>query len=440
MQNTTSPALRSFVPVSADSHFPIQNLPYGVFRNRSGGNSRIGTAIGDMVLDLSLVEERGLLDVPALSVPGPSGERVFDAPTLNSFLARGRTAWREVRARISQLLRHDNPTLRDDVELRQQALIPMEQVELLLPVDIGDYTDFYSSREHATNVGTMIRGPENALTPNWVHLPVAYHGRASSVVVSGTDLHRPWGQTKPEGSDAPVFGPTRAMDFELEMGCIIGPGNRLGEPIPVNEVGEYVFGLVLVNDWSARDIQKWEYVPLGPFLAKNLGTSISPWIVTLDALEPFRVEGPLQDPPPLSYLRTVGNPSYDIQLECYLQSRDLGAPFRISASNFRNLYWNIAQQVAHHTVNGCNLRTGDLLASGTISGPDPDARGCLLELTWSGKNPLSLPNGETRRFLEDDDRLTITGWCQGAGYRVGFGEVTGKLLPARALSKSADAV
>jgi fumarylacetoacetase len=306
----------------------------------------------------------------------------------------------------------------------------MADVEMLLPVEIGDYTDFYSSRDHATNVGAMLRGPDNALMPNWLHLPVAYHGRASSVVVSGTDLKRPCGQTRADTAPAPVFGPSRSVDFELEMGFFIGPGNALGEPIPIERAENHIFGVVLVNDWSARDIQKWEYVPLGPFLAKNFGTSISPWVVTLEALEPFRVAGPRQDPEPLAYLRPPCGAAYDIHLEVSLQAAGSLEPVRICASNLRSLYWNFCQQVAHHTCNGCNLRTGDLLATGTISGRTPESRGCLLELTMAGRNPLLLPGGRRRSFLEDGDRVTMTGWCQGAGYRVGFGEVTGKLLAA----------
>jgi fumarylacetoacetase len=332
---------------------------------------------------------------------------------------------------LQELLQADNPTLRDNPALRQKALIPQEAVTLHLPVNIGDYTDFYSSREHATNVGNMFRGRENALLPNWLHLPVAYHGRASSVVLSGTDIHRPWGQVKPEASETPLFRASRAMDFELELGFFIGPGNDLGQPIPINAARSHIFGLVLVNDWSARDIQHWEYQPLGPFLAKNLATSISPWVVTLAALEPFRCPGPPQDPLPFSYLQSEGNWVYDIQLEVSLQSDSLPEPTVISRSNFKYMYWNMAQQLAHHTSNGCNMRPGDLLASGTISGPTPDSYGSLLELTWRGKQPLQLAPGEDRRFLEDGDRVTFTGWGQGQGYRVGFGEVTGKLFPAK---------
>lgn len=427
MTDTTDPRLRSFLTVPPDSHFPIQNLPYGVFRPKSGGEPRVGVALGDMVVDLSVLERRGLLSVTASTA---RGETLFDRPNLNAFMAEGRSVWTRVRQQLSGLLRHDEPRLRDDAELRGEALVPTGEVELLLPVEIGDYSDFYSSREHATNVGAMLRGPENALMPNWLHLPVAYHGRASSVVVSGTDLHRPCGQTRADNAPMPSYGPSRSVDFELEMGLFVGPGNRLGEPVPIGRTAEQIFGLVLVNDWSARDIQKWEYVPLGPFLAKNFGTSISPWVVTLEALEPFRVAGPPQEPAPLPYLRSQGDNAYDVHLEVWLEAAGAGEPARICTSNLRHLYWNFCQQIAHHTVNGCNLRTGDLLATGTISGPSPDARGCLLERTMGGRAPLTLPSGQSRAFLEDGDRVTMTGWCQGNGYRIGFGDVTGKLLPA----------
>ena len=432
MNATNDPSLRSFVPVAPESHFPIQNLPYGIFRRRSVGEPAVGVAIGDFVLDLAGLEEHGLLDSPLLR-----GRRVFRSATLNAFMGLGRSAWHEARALISRLLRAEEPTLRDHASLRQRALVPRAEVEMLLPAHIGDYTDFYSSREHASNVGTMLRGPENALMPNWLYLPVAYHGRASSVVVSGTDIRRPKGQSRPpdQGVDtprSPVFGPSRSLDFELEMGFFVGPGNELGRPIPPEAAPEHIFGLVLVNDWSARDIQAWEYVPLGPFLAKNFATSISPWIVPLEALEPFRTAGPVQDPPPLPHLRTSGDWSYDIHLEVWLQSQQMEQPFCISRSNFKYLYWNMCQQLAHHTSNGCNLQTGDLLASGTISGPTADSYGSLLELAWRGTKPIALPSGEKRSFLQDGDALTLTGWCQGDGYRVGFGEVTGRILPAHA--------
>jgi fumarylacetoacetase len=419
MNPTTDPALRSFVPVPPDSPFPIQNLPYGVFRRRSEKAPHIGLAISDFILDLFVLEQKGLLAQPA-----------FRQPTLNAFMALGRDAWHQARSTLTRLLSQNEPTLRDNAQLREHALLPMADVSMLLPADIGDYTDFYSSREHATNVGVMMRGPDNALQPNWLHLPVAYHGRASSVVLSGTDLRRPRGQTKADDAPAPTFGPSRSIDFELEMGFFIGPGNELGRAIPIASAEEHIFGLVLVNDWSARDIQKWEYVPLGPFLAKNFGTSISPWVVPLEALEPFRTAGPIQDPRPLPYLRSSGAGAYDIHLEVTLQTAKLDRPVRVCASNFKYLYWNMAQQLAHHTVNGCNLRPGDLLATGTISGPTPDSYGSLLELAWKGTRPLQLPGGEKRTFLQDGDRITMTGWCQGQGYRVGFGEVTGKILPA----------
>ena len=299
-----------------------------------------------------------------------------------------------------------------------------------LPARIGDYTDFYSSYYHAHNVGSMLRGPENALMPNWKWLPVAYHGRASSVVVSGTEVKRPRGQTKPPDSSSPVYGPSKSLDFELETAFFIGPGNSLGQPVSIDHAEDHIFGIVLMNDWSARDIQTWEYQPLGPFLAKNFCTSISPWVVTLEALEPFRKAPPAQDPPPLSYLKRAPDFTFDIQLEARLQTAKMTQPQTITRTNFRNLYWSIAQQLAHHTVNGCNLQTGDLLASGTISGPTEDSRGCMLELTWRGANPLQLSSGEIRKWLEDGDALSITGYCQGDGYRIGFGEVNGRIISA----------
>jgi fumarylacetoacetase len=428
MNPTNDPSLRSFVPVAPESHFPIQNLPYGMFRRKAGGEPAAGVAIGDYVLDLAVLEEAGLLDNPF-----PPTRQLFSwlcRHGLNNFMLLGPGAWHHVRSILSRLLRADEPTLRDDSKLRDQALVPLVEVEMLVPACIGDYTDFYSSREHATNVGTMLRGPENALMPNWLHLPVAYHGRASSIVVSGTDIRRPKGQSKAADAPAPTFDPSRSLDFELEMGFFVGPGNKLGQPIPIEAAPEHIFGMVLVNDWSARDIQAWEYVPLGPFLAKNFATSISPWSVPMEALEPFRTPGPVQDPAPLPYLRTTGDWSYDIHLEVWLQIRQMDRPFCISRSNFKYLYWNMCQQLAHHTSNGCNLQPGDLLASGTISGPTADSYGSLLELAWRGIRPIALPGGEKRSFLQDGDSLTLTGWCQGDGYRVGFGEVTGRVLPA----------
>jgi len=358
----------------------------------------------------------------------PPGERVFNRPTLNAFIALGHPAWTAARARIGELLRRETPELRDDAALRARALLPLSKARLLLPLAIGGYTDFYSSREHATNVGSMFRDPKNALLPNWLHMPIAYNGRASSVVVSGTPVRRPQGQIKLPEAEQPIFGPSRKLDFELETACVVGEANALGEPVPIAAAEAHIFGLVLMNDWSARDIQQWEYVPLGPFNSKSFATSISPWIVTLDALEPFRVAGPLQQPQPLPYLTQAGPHAFDIELALSLKPQ-LGETTTICRTNFRHLYWSMAQQLAHHTVSGCNLRVGDLLGSGTISGSREDSRGSLLELAWNGQRPLALGGGATRAFLEDGDQVIITGWCQGDGYRVGFGEVRGEILP-----------
>lgn len=413
---------RSFIEVSPASHFPLQNLPYGIFRP-GDGRARAGVAIGDLILDLATLEQAGYFR--ALNF-GP--EPIFGRDSLNAFLALGRPAWRKTREILQHLLAAETATLRDDEALRARVFHRQAEVKMQLPARIGDYTDFYSSYHHAFNVGTMFRGPENALMPNWKHLPIAYHGRASSIVPSGADVRRPHGQIKPPDSESPIFSATRALDFELETAFFVGPPNELGEPVPVAEAVDHIFGLVLMNDWSARDIQTWEYQPLGPFLAKNFCTSISPWIVTLEALEPFRKPLPAQDPAPMEYLRVPNDFTFDIQLEVELQTAQMRAPQTIARSNFQNLYWSIAQQLAHHTIGGCNLQPGDLLASGTISGPTEDARGSMLELTWRGANPLQLPGGETRKWLEDGDRLTISGWAQGDGYRVGFGEVMGRIV------------
>ena len=423
----TDSTLRSFVEVPPDSDFGIHNLPFGVFRPRALARPRVGVAIGEQVLDLSVLVERGLFRGPEMR-----DTWVFHEPSLNAFLSMGRPAWREARERIAELLSADEPALRDDAGLRDAALLPAVSVQLLLPARIGDYTDFYSSREHATNLGTMFRGPANALQPNWLHLPVGYHGRSSSLVVSGTDIRRPSGQFRPEGADRPVYGPSRMMDFELEVGFLVGPGSELGVPVPIDRAAEHIFGLVLVNDWSARDIQQWEYVPLGPFLGKNFATSTSPWVVTLEALEPFRCAGPAQDDPaPLPYLSSAGDWAFDIALEVLLQSAAMAEPARVASANYASLYWSMCQQLAHHTVNGCNVRPGDLMASGTISGAGRHERGSLLELAWRGAEPLTLPTGETRSFLADGDTVIMRGHCEADGVRVGFGEVRGTLLPAR---------
>lgn len=429
MHPTNDPKLTSFVEVDPKSHFPIQNLPYGVARSKESGEVFICSAIGDYVVNLSELDAAGVFDGPKLD-----GKHVFRERTLNKFMELGPEAWGESRTYISNLLSADEPTLRDNESLRDRVLIPMNKVEMMLPVNIGDYTDFYSSEQHATNVGTMFRGPENALKPNWKHLPVGYHGRASSVVVSGTDVHRPQGQIlPPDSDDTPVFDACKLLDFELEMGFLTGPGNTLGDPISVNEAHEHIFGMMLVNDWSARDIQKWEYQPLGPFLAKNWATSVSPWIVTLTALEPFRMAGPEQEPEPLPYLKSEGDWTFDINLDVFLQGEDMDEPHKICASNAKNLYWNICQQLAHQTITGCNVRPGDLYASGTISGKDEESYGSMLELSWKGEKPLSFPNGEERTFLQDGDRVTMTGYADTDDYRIGFGEVTGKILPPKDL-------
>ncbi len=430
MNATTDPRLRSFIDVPADHDFPIQNLPYGVFRP-PGGPPRVGVRIGDFVLDLSVLEREGTF--ADATGDGPW----FAQPALNAFMSRGPAVWHTVRVRVSTLLRHDNPTLRDDTPLRDRCLRPIGEVEMCLPARIGDYTDFYSSRHHAFNVGSMFRDPADALPPNYLWLPIGYHGRASSVVLSGTPIHRPCGQTRAASAAVPKFGPCRALDFELEMGFFAGgPPTRVGERVPIERAAEHIFGLVLVNDWSARDIQQWEYMPLGPFLAKNFATTISPWVVPLEALEPFRCAGPVQAPEPLAYLRPPPAPeggrgwSYDIRLEVALQTPELGEPHVICRSNYRHLYWSMIQQVAHHTVSGCNLRPGDLMASGTISGPTPESCGSMLELAWQGTRPLTLPSGQQRRFIEDGDTVLMRGWCEGDGYRVGFGECTGRVLSA----------
>ena len=420
--NPSDPKLKSFVAVARDSHFPIQNLPYGVFTTPANYAPRVGVAIGDLVLDLSVLEQAGLIDV----VPG---ERLFNRSTLNAFIERGPEVWRRAREAISELLRAENAKLRDDARLRARAFTSQSAAKMLLPLAIPGYTDFYSSKEHATNVGSMFRDPAHALLPNWSYVPIAYNGRASSIVVSGTPVLRPNGQKKRPDAAQPVFGPSERLDFELETAFVVGVGNALGEPVPVDHASSHVFGMVLMNDWSARDLQQWEYIPLGPFNSKSFATSISPWVVTMDALEPFRVEGPAQNPPPLPYLATSGPQAYDIQLEAAL-AIDGKPPRTISRTNFRTLYWSIAQQLAHHTVSGCNTRVGDLMGSGTISGATPDSCGSLLEITRNGANPLTL-DGAERRFLEDDDEVILTGFAQAKDYRVGFGEVRGRIVGAR---------
>lgn len=417
-----NPELTSWVEIPSGSDFPIQNLPFGIFKTRYL-SAVAGVAIGNHVLDLVYLHENGFLDGLGL----PAG--IFNQPYLNDFMALGKKTTRAVRNRISELLRKDNNELQQNIAARELALIPMQEVQMQLPVKIPNYTDFYSNEEHATNVGSMFRDPKNALLPNWKHLPVGYHGRASSIVVSGTNLHRPKGQIKLPDSELPVFCPTQKLDFELELAFITSKTNSLGTSISTGEAEDYVFGFVLFNDWSARDIQQWEYVPLGPFLGKNFGSTISPWIVTLDALEPFRVGGPEQFPHVLPYLAFEGNKNFDINLEVLIQP-EAGEATTVCRSNAKYLYWNINQQLAHHTVNGCNIQVGDLYASGTISGPSPGSFGSLLELNWNGQRPLHLTNGESRKFLEDGDSVIMKGYAERNGVRVGFGSCEGKILPA----------
>jgi fumarylacetoacetase len=424
MLSPNDPNLKSWVDVPAHSDFPIQNLPFGIFK-RKFGSPRMGVAIGEYVLDLQVLAELGYFDTLRLKTLD-----VFRQPYLNDFIALGKPAWQAVRQRVSELLRHDTPKLRDNYEHKTQVLVYDTDAQMQLPVKVGEYTDFYSSIEHATNVGTMFRGPENALMPNWKHLPVGYHGRASSIVVSGTDIRRPNGQTKAPDAEAPSFGPSKQLDFELEMAFIVGKPTQMGEYVPVEKAEDYIFGFVLFNDWSARDIQAWEYVPLGPFLGKNFASSVSPWVVTLDALEPFRVAGPVQEPNPLPYLQTEGEKNFDVSLEVAIGLSN-GAEKTVCRSNFKYLYWNVNQQLAHHTVNGCNINIGDMYASGTISGPTPDSYGSLLELSWRGTKPIPMPDGSERKFLQDGDTVIMRGYAKKGPVRVGFGEVRGKILPAR---------
>jgi fumarylacetoacetase len=417
------PALRSFVEVDPSSDFPIQNLPYGVFSAADKPEPRVGVAIGDRVLDLRELEQAGRLDGGAPSV--------FAAPMLNPFMALGPNAWARTRARISALLRHDNPELRDDEPLRRRALVPMADARMHLPIAVAGYTDFYSSKEHATNVGVMFRGKDNALQPNWLHMPIGYNGRASTVVVSGTAVRRPRGQLKPPGAELPHFGPCKRLDFELEMGGVIGGCSALGAMVDEQQAARMIFGFTLLNDWSARDIQQWEYVPLGPFQAKAFATSISPWIVTSEALAPFRVHGPTQDPAPLPYLAQAQPNNYDLELEVWLRAGPMPRAASICRTNFRYMYWSSVQQLMHHASSGCAMNVGDLLGSGTISGPERHQRGSLLELSWNGAEALEVADGVSRSFLEDGDSLVMRGWCQGDGYRIGFGEVEGTILPAQ---------
>ena len=418
-----NPNQKSWLAVHENSDFPIQNLPFGVFITKEDVIT-IGTRIGDFAIDMGALQQLNYFDGIELT------DDMFMQDTLNDFISDGKKTRRLVRNRLSEIFDSNNPVLRDNHEHREIIIFNIEDVEMQLPVLIGDYTDFYSSKEHATNVGKMFRDPENALLPNWLHIPVGYHGRSSTIVPSGIPVHRPYGQTLPNGETQPVFGPSRLVDFELETAFITTDANLMGEPVSVAEAEECIFGMVLFNDWSARDIQKWEYVPLGPFLAKNFASSISCWIVTMDALQPFAVNSPEQDPAVLSYLKFDGNKAYDIHLQVGMTPENSTEKI-ICNSNFKYMYWNMSQQLAHHTVNGCNVRCGDLMGSGTISGSTPDSFGSMLELAWKGTKPLIMNDGSERRFIQDGDTVTMRGYCQNEQVRIGFGEVKAKILPAK---------
>lgn len=425
--------MKSWIEVPEQSDFPIQNIPFGIFSAKDN-TPRPATRIGDTVIDLSVLAAKNYFSgINGLDIS------VFNRPVLNDFIGLGKTVTSRVREKLQEIFSDTDPSLKMDTETCGQAFYPADGVSMHLPVNIGDYTDFYSSEEHATNVGKMFRDPANALLPNWKHIPVGYHGRASSIVISGTDIKRPYGQTKVDDKEMPDFGPTKQLDFELEMGFIIGKETPLGTSISTSEAENYIFGLVLFNDLSARDIQKWEYVPLGPFLSKNFGSVISPWIVTLEALEPFRVPGPIQKPEVLPYLKFEGNKNYDIRLEVAIvpgqrstvsgqRTENNQEEVTVCRSNFKYMYWNMCQQLAHHTVNGCNVRIGDLYASGTISGPEEGSYGSMLELAWKGTKPIKMPDGTERTFILDGDTIVIKGWAEKDGLRIGFGEARTRVV------------
>jgi fumarylacetoacetase len=422
MLESNNPRRQSWVDIPKDSDFPIQNLPFGIL-SRNGGIKKVGVAIGDYAVDLSALYDFGYLD------PHEFSHDHFQNDYLNDLLSLGKAKVRALRERISFLLSTETNELKNDTKLNQ-IIFKANELDMHLPVRIGDYTDFYSSEDHARNVGIMFRDPENALLPNWKHIPVGYHGRSSSIIPSGIPIHRPKGQTMPKDANAPVYGPCKLLDFELEMAFITYPGKPLGESITTSEAEDFIFGMVIMNDWSARDIQKWEYVPLGPFLAKNFASSISTWVVTMDALEPYKTSGPKQDPEVLPYLKYSGRHHYDINLDVLIKPEN-GEPTVVSNSNYKHMYWNMAQQLAHHTVNGCNINGGDMMASGTISGPTPDSFGSMLEISWQGTKPITLSDGTERKFIQDHDTVIMKGYCKNNDVKIGFGEVATKVLPSK---------
>jgi len=417
--------MKSWLKIPLNSDFPLENLPFGIAEIANGKTIAV-TRIGDHIIDLEKLLQSGLFNDLGFDFEGK-----FSQPVLNNFIGMDKKAHQAIRKKLQEIFSEANLSFPEKIKsIKENILISPESVKMLMPVKVTDYTDFYSSIEHATNVGTMFRDPSNALLPNWRHLPVGYHGRASSIVVSGTDIHRPKGQTMPQGAEKPVFGPSKMFDFELEMAFVVGKSTELGDSVPADKAEDYIFGFLLFNDLSARDIQSWEYVPLGPFLSKNFGSIVSPWIVTLDALQPFRVIGPDQEPEVLPYLKTDGLRNFDINLEVLIKPEN-GRENVVCRSNFRYMYWNICQQLAHHTVNGCNITTGDLYASGTISGPDAGSYGSMLELTWRGTKPITLNDGSERKFINDNDTLIIRGFAEKDGLRIGFGECVTRILPAK---------
>ena len=418
-----NPNRKSWIPVKSNSDFPIQNIPFGVFITKDDIIT-VGTRIGDLAIDLGALHQLGYFHGIDLT------DDIFLQDTLNDFISDGRKTWRKVRNRIAELFDINNQSLQQNENHREKVLFEMKDVEMQLPVNIGDYTDFYSSKDHATNVETLLKGVDKSRSANWLHMPVAYHGRSSSIVVSGTPIRRPKGQTVIENDSSPIFGASTMLDFELEIAFITTDANKMGESINIKDAEENIFGLVLLNDWTARDIQKWEFEPLGPFLSKNFASTISPWIVTLDALEPFRVESQLQDPKPLKYLQQEGKKTIDINLQVGLKP-DKGIETIISKSNFKYQYWTMAQQLAHHTINGCNVRSGDLFGSGTVSGNTPDSYGSMIELTWAGTKPIILNDGSNRKFINDFDTIIMKGFCENEQVRIGFGECKGKMFPPK---------
>lgn len=423
MNKTNDISYTSWVEIPIDSDFPLQNLPYGIIKSDKGIS--VASRIGDYTIDLL-----ELYDLNYFSTVKGVSRELFSSDSLNNFISMGKEFWTTFRIRLFELFEKSSTELRDNQNNREKVLIPLKLLTVLMPVKVGDYTDFYSSIEHATNVGTMFRDPDNALLPNWRHLPIGYHGRSSSIIISGTPVHRPKGQIKNDGVENPIFSESRLLDFELEVAFITGKENEFGNAVPINETDDYIFGLVLFNDLSARDIQKWEYVPLGPFLSKSFGSVISPWIVTMDALAPFKIKGPEQEPAVLPYLKTTGEKNYDINLEVYIHPEHKVA-HKVCSSNYKYMYWNMNQQLAHQTINGCNIRVGDMYGSGTISGPTPDSFGSLLELSWKGTKPIIFEDGTIRRFIEDNDTVIFKGYAEKSGLRIGFGECVTKILPSK---------